>query len=295
MAARRQARSPAAQTDDSAPANDCARLAQRIEEFCLDAIAGVSPAKVEETALQWLSKKNLDPNAPSSALLVMEAFALAGYLTLFTPPLLGAAPIERFIRQRRADADGVGRAALDALTRASFYLAQLHSRVSPQTLVAKDLATGETLTLFDEDIPGGALGAYVAAWLAPLPGGGFVALGPLTPLDGGALADGLAFVRPSKGMSNPRRCAAAVCRHVMRHGGLRIEGLNLFTEDLLEELASSAEEEEYDELDRLAYALAAAKKKDEAPERIGEARRLASAPHLLQALARGVGRNGSVA
>ncbi len=237
-------------------------------------------------AQQWLSKRNLDPNAPSSALLVMEAFALAGYLALFTPPLLGVAPIELFIRQRRAD--GVERAALDALAQTSFYLLQLEARAAPRTFLAKDLANGERLSLFDEDIPDSARDARIATWLAPLPDGGFVALGPLTPVDAGALAEGLSFVRPGKGMNNPRRCAAAVYRHVMRHGGLHLEGLNLFSEDLLEDLSSVAEEEEEDDdLDRLARAFAAAKQGEEpSAENIRETRGLASAPHLIQALAR---------
>lgn len=272
-----------------APANENAPLTQRIEEICLDAVANVSPAKVEEIARQWLSKRNLDPDAPSSAVLVMEAFALAGHLALFTPTLLGAAPIERFIRQRRADADDRARAALGALARANFYLLRLKSRASQQSLVAEDLTTGETLNLFDEDIPVGAMGADVAAWLAPLADGVFVALGPLTPLDAAALAEGLSFVRPGKGMSNPPRCATAVYRHVIRHGGLRIEGLNLFPEHLVEELASLAEDEEYDDLDRLAYVVVATKKGEEpSAETIGEARRLASPLQLIQAMTRSV-------
>ena len=133
------------------------------------------------------------------------------------------------------------------------------------------------------------MGADIAVWLAPLPGGSFVTLGPLTPLDAAALGEGLSFVRPGKGMGNPRRCAAAVYRHVMRHGGLRIEGLNIFPEDLLEELARFAEGEECDGLDRLAGAVAATKKgEDPSAEIIGEARRLASPPHLIQAMARNV-------
>ena len=285
MAARRKATSLASRSDGCARESESALLARRIEEICLDAVGSVSQAKVEGTARQWLSKRNLDPNAPSSALLVMEAFALAGYLALFTPPLLGVAPIERFIRQRRAD--GVERAALDALAQTSFYLLQLEARAAPRTFLAKDLANGERLCLFDEDIPDSAREACIATWLAPLPDGGFVALGPLTPLDAGALAEGLSFVRPGKGMNNPRRCAAAVYRHVMRHGGLHIEGLNLFSEDLLEDLSSVAEEEEDDELDRLARAFAAVKKGEEpSAENIRETRGLASPPHLIQVLAR---------
>ena len=289
MSAQRKTKSHVSHGDGYARERESALLAQRIEEICLDAIASVSLAKIEETAQQWLSKRNLDPNAPSSTLLVMEAFALAGYLALFTPPLLGAPPIERYIRQRRATADSGERLALDALTHASFYLLRLESRAAQQSFLAKDLANGEHLSLFDEDIPDGARGAHVATWLAPLSDGGFVALGPYTPLDAGALAEGLSFVRPGKGMSNPRRCAAAVYRYVMRHGGLRIEGLNLFAEDIAEDCATVAEEAEIDDLDCLSYAFAAAKKGEEvSAENILEARRLASLPHLFQTMARSV-------
>jgi len=289
MSAQRKAKSHVSHVDGYAPEHESALLAQRIEEICLDAVASVSPAKVEETARQWLSKRSLDPDAPSSALLVMEAFALAGYLALFTPSLLGASPMERYIRQGRADADGTRRAALDALAQATFYLLRLESRTAEQTFLAKDLACGGSLVLFDNDIPDGAEEAYVATWLAPLPGGRFVVVGPLTPLDAGALAEGLSFVRPGKGMSNPRRCAAAIYRYVMRHGGLHIEGLNLFAEDLLEDTPAVAHEAEIDDLDRLSYALAEAKTgKEPSAENILEARRLASLPHLFQTMARSV-------
>jgi hypothetical protein len=289
MAARTMTKSHAFQADDRALDGASARLAQRIGEACLDAVASLPPAKIEETALQWLAKALFDPSDPSNALPVMEAFVLAGYLTLFSPSLLGVAPIERFIRQRRAAADVVTRAALDALAQANFRLIQLKSRVGPQTLAIEDMANRESLSLFDADIPDGALSAFVAAWLAPLPNGDFVALGPLTPLDAAALGEGLSFVRPGKGMSNPRRSAAAVYRHVVRHGGLRIEGLNAFPEDLLDELASNAAEEEYDDLDRLALAISGAKEGEAlSAETIGEARAIASPPYLFQAVARSV-------
>ena len=289
MSARRKAKSHVSHVDGYAPEHESALLARQIEEICLDGVASVSPAKVEEMAQQWLSKRSLDPDAPSSALLVMEAFALAGYLALFTPSLLGASPMERYIRQRRADADGTRRAALDALAQANFYLLRLESRAAQQTFIAKDLACGESLVLFDKDIPDRTGEAYVATWLAPLPGGRFVVVGPLTPLDAGALAEGLSFVRPGKGMSNPRRCAAAVYRYVMCHGGLHIEGLNLFAEDLLEDTPAVAREAEIDDLDRLSYAFAETKKGNEpSAENILEARRLASLPHLFQTMARSV-------
>ena len=140
--------------------------------------------------------------------------------------------------------------------------------------------------MIDKDIPGAAMGADIAVWLAPLPDGSFVVIGPLTPLDAGALAEGLSFVRAGKGLSNPQRCAAAVFRHVMRHGGPRLEGVNAFPEDLLDELGG-AQEEDGDDLDRLA---APSRQLEEgrrpSPIRGGTTPRLSTA--LIQALARSV-------
>ena len=131
--------------------------------------------------------------------------------------------------------------------------------------------------MFDADIPDAAMGAELAARLAPLPDGSFVTLGPLTPLDAEALAEGLSFVRPGRGMSNPRRCAGAVYRHVMRHGGLRIEGLNVFPEDLIEELACLPRRRNTTNSIASPTPSAATKKGEEpSAELIGAARRLTS-------------------
>ncbi len=289
MAARRQAKSQGSPENHDAPIGENARLAQLIEEFCFDALTDLSAAKLEETALQWLSKRSLDPGDPSTALAIMEAFALAGNLLLFAPSLTGSTPVERFMRQRRADAGAEGRAAMEALAKASFRLIRPKSRKTPETLILEDLASGETLTLLEANIPDSAMGAALAARLAPLPDGSFVAIGPLTPLDAEALAEGLSFVRPGRGLSNPQRCAGAVYRHVMRHGGLRIEGLNAFSEDALEEFGGLKEEGECDELGLLAHAFAAGKSGEKPDaESIGEARRLTSFPHLVQSLERSV-------
>jgi hypothetical protein len=221
----------------------------------------------------------------------MEAFALASFLTLCSSSLLGASPLERFVRQRRADADDLSRAALDVLAKTEFHLMLLKARRSPERLDVEDLATGATLALFDSDIPSTALSVRVAAWLAPLPDGGFVLLGPVTPLDPGALTEGLSFVRPGKGLINARRCAAAVYRHIVRHGGLRIEGLNEFPEDALDDNVGA--EEELDALDRLAFALRGARDGEAPAECVDEARQMAAPHPLIQTLARSVTARGA--
>ena len=265
--------------------SDDAGIAALVEEMCVDALSGLPPAKIEEILRPWLAKAApLDPNDPSAASFLIEALTLAGCLALFTPTLMGAAPIERYARQRRADADAETRAALDILVRTEFHLLQYKSRAGEHGLLALDLASGASISLLDDTAPESAMLVDVATWLAPLPGGDFVAVGPLLPLDETALAEALSFVRPGKGLVNPRRCAAAVYRHVVRHGGLRVEGLNIFSEPPAEAEASV---EEWDALDALAAAFLTAEGATP-PALIQEARELASVDTFVHALSRSV-------
>jgi hypothetical protein len=288
--AQARAKSHPAYTSAATPKEDNARLAKRVEDYCIEALAHIPPAKIEETARQWLAKTKLEADDATNTLQLLEAFALAGHLLLFTPSLTGATPIERFIRQHRADANPEGRLALDALAKASFRLLRLTSRISPETFFAADIASRETLTLFDTEIPDGALGATLAARIAPLPDGGFMTLGPLTPLDAAALAEALSFVREGRGLSNPQRCAAAVYKHVMRHGGLHLEGVNAFPEESFDDIEAIENKDEFDDLDRLAFAIEAKNKNSQEPstEDMSEARRLTSFESLAQALTRSV-------
>jgi len=240
-----------------------------------------------DVVTQWAAKADIDPDDPGSAARVLEATALAGVLTLFSPTLLGPSPLERYIRQRRADASAEERGALEALAKTEFHLLRFESLAGPQTFVLQDLANGERLLLHDDDIPQSVMQADVAAWLAPLSGDEFIAVGLLTPLGAEALAEGLSFVRPGKGLSNPRRCAAAVYRHVVRHGAPRIEGLNDLLHDAADEVLDMPEESEWDDLDRLAAAFTEQRRSQtSSEENIRIARSMAGAVHLAHALSR---------
>ncbi|MGH6794130.1 MAG: DUF7168 domain-containing protein [Methylocella sp.] len=93
----------------------------------------------------------------------------------------------------------------------------------------------------------------------------------------------LGFVRPGKGLANPPRCAAAVYRHVVRHGAPQILDLNHFPEP---EDDPSLSESEDGELDSLAHAWAKLSGDAEPPSAsVNAARSLTSADHLLAALA----------
>ena len=136
-----------------APKPEPRRMAQQLEELCFDALTKIPTAKVMDVVMQWAAKADIDPGDAESATRVMEATALAGLLTLFSPTLLGPSPLERYIRQRRADASAEENAALEALAKIEFHLLRFESLAAPQTFVLKDLASGERLLLHDEDIP----------------------------------------------------------------------------------------------------------------------------------------------
>jgi Protein of unknown function (DUF2786) len=243
-------RAKAAEAPD--PLHHARRLQELIAEFGVEAMTFTAKPKVEDTAHQWLARANLDPDDPDSADTVARALMLALELATFAPSLSGSTAVDRLVRQRKPS-NGEERAALEALQQASFRLLRIRSLDRDGVLLAEELATGKTLSILDRDIPVGATGIALAARVCPLPGGIFGTVGPLTPLDDAALDVAMGFVRPGKGLANPQRCAAAVFRHVVRHGAPQILGLNSFPET---DDDPSLFESEDNELDSLAHAWA---------------------------------------
>jgi hypothetical protein len=261
------------------------RLQEMIVEFGLKAMNFVAQPKVEETVRQWLWRSRVDPEDPNACDAIAEATMFALELATFTPSLSGATAVDRFARQHRP----VGQdelAALNALKNASFRLLRIKSFDRDGLISVEDLATGKALSLLDRDIPMIATGMALAARLCALPSGLFVSLGPLTPLDDIALEVALGFVRPGKGLNNPQRCAAAIYRHVVRHGAPRIPGLNSFPE-LDDDTSLLAREDS--ELDALAHAwvkLSGGVEPD--LDSINAARNLTSLESVIDALASSV-------
>jgi hypothetical protein len=241
-------RAKAAEAPD--PLHHARRLQELISEFGVEAMVFTAKPKVEDTAHQWLARANLDPDDPHSADTVAQALMLALELAMFAPSLSGSTAVGRLVRQR-IPSNGEERAALEALQQASFRLLRIRSFDRDGVLLVDDLATGKTLSILDRDTPVAATGIVFAARLCPLPGGIFGAVGPLTPLDDAALDVAMGFVRLGKELVNPQRCAAAVYRHVVRHGAPQILGLNSFPEK--EDDPSLFESEDH-ELDSLAHA-----------------------------------------
>jgi hypothetical protein len=287
---RRQETAGSAHKGSGGAQRDDEELAALIEELCAEAVSGISHNKIEEGARPWLAKADLDLDNPKHMARFMEALVFSGYLAVFTPSLTGAAPIVRFIRDRRSGADSDTALALDALARADFRLLRIDSVCAPDRCRATDLANGEEVTL-REEIPEEAVGCDVALWLTTTPKGEIVALGVIAPLDGAALAEVMKFVRPGQGLRNPHRCAAALYRHVVRHDTLRIEGLNVFSEEMSD--FPDEDEEEWDELQKLAVAVTAQEIAEACGESItGEilqaARAMTNVVNLTEALSRSV-------
>jgi hypothetical protein len=285
MAGRRSAAWRNDERAESEPIHDIATLVERIHEMSLEAITGLPPAKIADLVGKWSCKAEFDPDDPDDAWFMAQAMGLAGLVILFTPSLTGASPLDRFIRDRRAAADGETRAALDGLARAEFHLLRVLSRAAQGCFLVEDLANGETLRLLDGGWPDRILQLEVAAWLAPLPSGDRLAVGAILPLDEAARDEGLSFVRSGRGLVNPRRCAAAVYRHVVRHGGLLIEGVNtLAEEDIPDDLAD--QREPFDPLHSIAEEFARTAQGQAPAEAIREVRGYASVAYLVEAMGR---------
>ncbi|HUI22633.1 MAG TPA: DUF2786 domain-containing protein [Methylocella sp.] len=282
-------RAKAAEAPD--PLHHARRLQELIAEFCVEAMDFTARPKAEDTAHQWLARANLDPDDPHSADTVAQALMLALELAMFAPSLSGSTAVDRLVRQRNPS-NGEERAALEALQQASFRLLRIRSFDRKGVLLVEDLATGKTLSILDRDIPVAAMGIALVARLCPLPGGIFGIVGPLTPLDDAALDVAMGFVRPGKGLANPQRCAAAVYRHVVRHGVPHILGLNSFRETEDDQFLFEFEDTE---LDSLAHAWAKLSSDAEPPSgSVNAARSLSSADCLIDALVSSIAarRNG---
>jgi Protein of unknown function (DUF2786) len=264
--------------------HDATQYAQRLhgllgalQERALDYV--VRP-KAMETARQWLARANIDPDDQNSTELVAAALTLALDLALFTPSMSGNTAIDRFVRQNRS-AEHEEAAALSTLQQSRFRLLKIRSREKDGLSWIDDIATGECLLVFDRHLPIQTAGYEFATRLCPLENGILVPFGPLTSLDEEALQTVMPFVRPNKGLSNPERCAAALYRHVVRHGTHHFGSWSEKPEGALDSMWDSYD----DDLDRLARALSQLPSDVDIPaENVAMARKLASEECLIEAL-----------
>ena len=227
---------------------DLNEVQERVATLLLDAVSCVAPARVSDTVRGWLARLDLSSLSPASeAALMAEALAMATIIAVFTPTASGTTAVDRLARRRSPDTAATA-TAQTVLGQTRFRLLQVVGIESPGTVRLRDVASDETVLVDDDTMQAAFTGLRIAAWLAPLPGGHHVFVGAVTPLDEAGVEVAKGFIRPGRsGLSNPLRCADAIYRHVLRHGTLRVPGLN---EPLLDDDDEFAEAG--DALDQLA-------------------------------------------
>ncbi|MGQ9369402.1 DUF7168 domain-containing protein [Azospirillum sp. ST 5-10] len=205
---------------------------ERAEEACgrtadllLEAMRFVPANRIEQALRGWLPPGALDPEHPDIERLTADAMVLAADVALFQPSGGGSTAFDRLARNHKPasaeEAQAIGR-----MRQASFRLLRIDAVDEGRTVTARDVATGGDLRLYVADIPAGTEGVHFVTRLCPFEDG-FIVVGPRTPLDDAALALAMGYVRPGgKGLSNPHRCADALYRHILRHGGPSVPGLN---------------------------------------------------------------------
>ncbi|MBV9783993.1 MAG: DUF2786 domain-containing protein [Acidisphaera sp.] len=211
---------------DKKRAADEKRLCVLLTGLFVDALQYVAQSRIVETVERWRMHVDLSDDAQREARRLADAVGLASDLALFMPSPSGATAIDRMARHRKpADRDEA--AAVAALRQARWRVMRIEERQDQSTLRFRDLASGETLRVIDEDIPPPCMGVSLVGRTAPLGEGSYALVGPATPLDEAALAVARSFMRPDgKGLTNAQRCAEAVYRQLIRHGGPELVGLN---------------------------------------------------------------------
>jgi hypothetical protein len=230
-------------------------MRDRIAALSLEALRFVPGNRIEQTARQWLARGGLPEDDPRGLLVMADALGLASDLALFTPSPSGATAADRLLRNRPG-LSGEEAAAIEALRQAQFRLLRVEAQEGEGRFRLRDMASGETLHLLDDSMPSDCVGLPLAVRLAPLSDGKHVFAGPVTPLDDAGVEVAQGFLRPGgRGLSNALRCAEAVYRHTVRHGGPRIPGLNRPPESYLDEDSFPIGPED-GELDALAHSWA---------------------------------------
>ena len=260
------------------------RMQETIAEMLLEAMTFCVESKVEETVRKWLTHADIAPDDPHAEERAAEAMIFALELSIFTPSMSGVRPIDRMARQFKAQTFDVA-AALEALKKARFTLFRILSATQSHAFEAEDLATGETFLFLEQSLQPSALGQNIAARVCRLDDGLCVATGPKIPLDEAGLAVAKEFVRPGKGLINDQRCAAAVYRHLVRHGMEDGVGFGVLPEPE-EGFALSHPD---DELDAIAWDwIELAEGGEPSRDDLEIARALTSGPRLAAALASSV-------
>ncbi len=259
------------------------RMIKLIDGYYIEAANRVPEAKVADIARQWISKARLGVDETEAELIMVETYAFAVNLAIFTPSLTGVSLIDRLARQHPSSVSSEDRLALTALSGSKFHALKLLARQTQDLVLAEDVTSGALVALVDRELPAAAMGVKMASRLCGLPDNLFGLVGPNAPLDPSALDIVLSFARPGKGLNNSLRCAAALYKHLVRNGGPRINGINAAPR--FDDAADIMEGKEDCDLDRIAKAWALlAEGEEPTAASLAEARRLTSSPHIILAI-----------
>ena len=223
-------------------------MQETMAELLLEAMTFCVDSKVEKTVRKWLTHADIAPDDPHAEERAAEALIFALELSIFTPSMSGVRPIDRMARQFKAKTFDDA-AALEALKKARFRLLRILSVTQNHVFEAEDLATGETFLLLEQSFPPSVLGRDIAARVCRVGERLHVATSPKIPLDEACFAVAKEYIRPGKGLVNDQRCAAAVYRHVGRHGVDDAVGFGVLPEP--EEVFALSHPD--DELDAIAW------------------------------------------
>ncbi len=191
-----------------------------------EVVEAIALERVEAIARQWLSKATMEIDDE----LYARALDLAADLEAFAPSSLGnSTAFDRLAKRRAVSAEET--AAL-AMIKAARMVVFLIDEVADDGFGfgASDLVGGAQLTILDPEISPEARDTRVFGRLGALPDGRFCVIGPITPLDDAGMEVAIASIAKSKSAAQDHRCAAAVFKHVARHGNPTVAGLNSYPE-----------------------------------------------------------------
>ncbi len=226
------------------PVDRLEEIHTRIRAIGEQALEHIPPAKIQAKVADFLSSLH---ELPDIQLRAVDALGYALDLALFTPSMTGQTATDRLLRSGKINAPKEKEAA-DLLRNAVFRLVEITKDLGEELFEAIDLASEESLILFDQKMPcrDGARWALRTC----LYGYTHISVGPVTPLDDNMLEIAKPFINTGRGLKNPLRCAEALYRYFIRFGN----PMSAINSDLFGE-----EEFEfgYDENDGPIHALAA--------------------------------------
>ncbi len=186
----------------------------------------VAPSRLGEVTRSLLPATPPWEDEADNVLVLADAMALATLLVVFAPAASGATALDRLARARPTLTMDEA-AALAALQHSRMRLLRVEAPSTSGVARLRDLLSGEVAALQDDTLGPHTVGVALLARLAPAGEGRVLFAGAVTPLDETALTVAQRFVRPGRPeLLTPLRCAEAVFRHVLHHGGLEVPGLN---------------------------------------------------------------------